>query len=88
MAKTPMRCPVPDEDMACGAGRPILPEVGSDCLSDIVGKREAIVVASLAAHRKHTDSPINIAEFQGDDFACPQSQASQEQKDRVITTPD
>jgi hypothetical protein len=88
IAKTAMRCLVPDENAACCAARPILPQVGRDRFSDITRKRKAIVVTSLATHRKHSGPPIDIVEFQGDDLTCTQPQAGQEQKDCVITAAD
>ena len=86
MTKTATRCPAADEDTPCGAEWAILPQVNSDRLSDILRKRKVVVITSLATHREHTGPPIDIIEFQSDDFARSQPQAGQEEKDCVIAT--
>jgi hypothetical protein len=70
-----MRRPIPDENAPCGAGRAILPEIGSDCLPNIGRKREIIAITSLSTDQKQTGPPIDIVEFQGDHFARAKSQA-------------
>ena len=86
MAKTAMRCPAADEDTPCAAEWAILTQVSRDRLSDVGRKRKLVVITSLATHREHTGPPIDIIEFQSDDFARSEPQAGQEQKDCVIPT--
>jgi hypothetical protein len=88
ITKTAMGCPASDENTPCGAGWAILPQVGSDRLSDILRKRKVVMITTLATDREHSGPPIDIIEFQSDDFARSQPQAGQEEKDSVIATSD
>src|SRR5271166_3306023 len=86
VSKTTMRRLVPDEHAPCRARRTMLAQVGSHCFADISGKRKSVVIASLPMYCQHAGSPVDIVEFQGDDFAGSQPQPGQEKKDRAITT--
>jgi len=66
----------------------MLPKIGSEGFSNVGGKWKAVVVASLAAYGDHAGPPIDIVELQNNDFACPQPQSGQEEKDCLITTTD
>jgi len=88
VGKTTVRRLVPNEQSPCRASRTILAKIGSNGFADIGGKGQAVVIASLPMHGQHASSPVDIVEFQGDDFAGSESQPGQDKKDRVITTGD
>jgi hypothetical protein len=84
MGEAPMRGSIPNEDASCAAARTILTKVRRNRFPDVGRKRKLIVITSLPTHREHAGPPIDIAQFQGKDFARAESQASKQQKQCII----
>ena len=83
-----MRRAIPNENTPSATGRAIFTQVGSDGFTDVGRKRKLVVIASLPTHREHTGPPIDIVQFQGDDFARSEPQSSQKQKECIIPATD
>jgi hypothetical protein len=88
MGKAAMRRFAANENTSCRAARASFVEVNSDGFADIRRKWKAVMIASLAAHRKHAGPPIDVVEFQGNDFARSQPKAGQQQNNGAITARD
>ena len=84
MGEASMRGSTPDEDASCAAAWAILADVRRDRFPDVGRKRKLVVITPLSTHCEHTGPPIDIAQFQGEDFARAESQTRQQQKQCII----
>jgi hypothetical protein len=88
MGEASMRGSIPDEDASCAAAWAILADVRRDRFPDVGRKRKLVVITPLPTHREHTGPPIDIAQFQREDFARAESQTRQQQKQCIIPATD
>ena len=70
--------------IALADGRSAL-EVGSDCIPDVLRKRQADLIARLARDPQRARLPLDVDETELRHVAGPQPEARQEQDDRAIT---
>ena len=62
-----------------------VPEIRGNRFADIARQRQASLAAALAAHPQQARPPVKIAEFQAGHLARAQTEAGQQQQDRMIT---
>ena len=75
---------VPEEHPAAGALGSASLDVPGQRFPDVARKRETVLTATLSAHEDLTEAPIDIVEFEPDDFSAAQSEADEEHQDGVI----
>ena len=63
-------------------------QVAGRGLADVNGERQVVVMVPLAPYLQLAGSPVDVIEFQGDHFARPQPQASQQENNGVVTAGD
>jgi hypothetical protein len=83
-----MRGSIPNEDTPCVAGRAILTKISNERFPDVRRKRKLVVITSLPTHCEYSGPPVDIVEFQANDFARTEPQTGQKQKKCIIPATD
>ncbi len=63
---------------------PAVPNVVDDSLAGVFGQRHAIVPLAFAPDQDRAGSPVNVVELDRDDLRCPQAEAGEKQKHRIV----
>ena len=76
--------PARQEHLPAGTRRSSPPEIGGDSPSHVGRKRQPVRATALAAHHQLSRPPVDVVEPERSDLRTPQSQAHEQDDDRVV----